>query len=247
MVPVNPPVVEFELDSDEITLSRFLRAAQTFLSFIVEVATDVVGRDGVHWVIEDVSKNSPLHLEVRPVGAREGVKARQLMELTSAISRGIATVQARPERPRHFSDRALENVKELAELGMGEGVRRVRIGGRRPTRVTAQLIANVDAILGETITSIGTIEGRLESINVHGTRVFVVYDSLTGERIPCYFGHRIDVAEVGQAVERRVAVQGEIKYRDNGEIVRVVAHDLSVFPREEELPSADQVRGILRA
>jgi len=72
-----------------------------------------------------------------------------------------------------------------------------------------------------------------------------VYDALTGERIRCDFAHRIEVSDIGAAAERRVAVHGEIEYRQSGEIVRVIATMLDVFPEEEDLPSPDAVRGIL--
>ena len=128
---------------------------------------------------------------------------------------------------------------------MGDSI--IRVGeGVATTQMTADLSTHVEVILGNTVTSIGTVEGRLEGVNVHGgSRYFAVYDDLTGERIQCHFGHRISAHDIGLAVEKRVAVQGEIRYRENGEIVSVNALSLSSFPPEHELPTADDVLGIL--
>lgn len=82
--------------------------------------------------------------------------------------------------------------------------------------MTLQFVANVNVILGEVLYTIGTIEGRLEAFNVHGTvRYFAVYDDLTDTRIRC-----------------------EIFYRNSGDIERIKASSLDVFPDEEDLPTA---------
>ena len=70
-----------------------------------------------------------------------------------------------------------------------------------------------------------------------------LYGPLTDERIECSFGHRIATEDIGRAVEKRVAVHGVITYR-GGEISRVLAESIEVLP-EEDLPSADDVFGIL--
>ena len=92
----------------------------------------------------------------------------------------------------------------------------------------------------------GTVEGTLEVFNVHGARrQFVIYDELTGQRIECHFGHRIALDQITAGAERRVAVTGEIRSRESGEIVSVIATDIEVFPPDDELPNAADVLGIL--
>lgn len=247
MVDLGPDLVGFELDHPQLAFSRFIEAADDFLGLLREVATDIVGPGGVRWVVEDVSRSSPVRLSVRPIASRKGVRTQDLAEVNRSITNGFATIQSRPERPAHFNDRALEKAKDLARK-VGTDLSLLRVNGRSDqTDVTGQLIANVDAILGETVSSIGTIDGSLEALNVHGDRYFSVYDVLTGQRVRCDFGHRISTDEIARAVERRVAVHGQIKSRPTGEIVGMIAERVEVFPPESELPSADEVRGILRA
>ena len=38
---------------------------------------------------------------------------------------------------------------------------------------------------------------------------------------------------------------GKIRYRESGEIASVVADELSVVPLDKDLPTADEVRGIM--
>ncbi|HXG26991.1 MAG TPA: hypothetical protein VNL94_09120 [Candidatus Binatia bacterium] len=106
-------------------------------------------------------------------------------------------------------------------------------------------MANVTEVLGRTITAIGTLEGTLETITVRGRRSFYVYDPLTHAKIDCDFGRRLDASTVAAATERRVAVSGELRYREDGSLIRVRANTIFVFPRQEALPKAADVRGIL--
>ena len=95
------------------------------------------------------------------------------------------------------------------------------------------------------MTDLDAVEGRLESVTVHERRSFSVYDLLTGERTECAFGHRIQLADILGAVERRVRVNGAIRYRETGEIVGMVADSLQVLPGDDALPTAHDVFGIL--
>jgi hypothetical protein len=240
-----PEPLGLEMDHPQLAFSRFIDAAKTFLDFLGEVSKDVAGPGGVRWVLEDASRASPVRLLVRPIAARDDVRQRDLVDLSRSISEGLAALRIRAERPPHFTDRALEKAEELARK-VGPDLILVRIGDQtRRTEMTAQLVANIETVLGDVVTSLGTVEGRLEAVNVHNSRYFNVYEDLTGRRIRCDFGHRIDTHQIAVAVERRVAVFGEIRYDSNGEIEGMTAESLEVFPAAPDLPTAEDVFGIL--
>jgi hypothetical protein len=94
--------------------------------------------------------------------------------------------------------------------------------------------------------SIGTVEGKLQALNIHEKPPrFAIYDLLTDRRVECYFTTRIKLEDVLAGVGRRVAVTGLIKTRPTGERVSIEARELRLFPAEDELPTPDDVRGIL--
>jgi hypothetical protein len=245
--------MSIEIDAPDLSLSLLIETTEMFSVLLREVSHEMLPDAPVRWLVERISMSSPLQLAVRPAASRRVVSPKTLNSLTETIFGGLETVQASPKRPPHFNDIALERAKSLA--GTAAQGRHVRFGRKRgrgshqrlvEVEVTSQFVANVDLILGDTISAIGTIEGRLEAFNMHGDRrYFIVYDDLTGARIQCDFGTRISVREIGEAAHRRVAVHGEIVYRHSGVIVRVKAQSLDVFPDETELPTADDVRGIL--
>lgn len=97
------------------------------------------------------------------------------------------------------------------------------------------------------IQSIGTVEGQLEGLITHGKNRFYIYDPLTARQVICDFGERVKRDEVLRAYGKRVAATGKIRSRRSGERVSVEVNRLFVFPPDSELPSAADVRGILKA
>lgn len=241
------PIVHLVLPADGSPLSKIIQAQQAFLDMGREVARAVAGtsRDPVVFSVVDASKSSiDLHMTPAPVPNIATMDTAR--SVAQAINSGVATLQREAVRPPFFTDRALEKARDLAAL-VGDEMPKIRIrNGTGETDITRALATHVDTILNRaTLTVIGTVEGRLESVTVHDRRTFSVYDLLTGERIECSFGHRIPLAAILGAMERRVRVHGAIRYRDTGEIVGLVAETLQPLPEDDALPSAHDVFGIL--
>ena len=115
-----------------------------------------------------------------------------------------------------------------------------------PIALSSTMLAHVEAVLTPEVRSIGTIEGELEGLIIHGTKRFLLYDRLTGRQVICYFGDSVSWERLRDVFGKRMAVTGEIRSRRSGERASIDVSSYYVFPREDELPSADEVRGLLR-
>jgi len=241
-----------EIDADDLALGRFQQLAGSLSGLIREVGEKVAEehRDPVRWIVSDVRKGS-IVLELTPQRSRDDVPPELPDRIADVIASGMALIEERAERPPFFSDKALEQARDLASP-VGDEVRAVRIRRERPGRtpervtVTKRLAANVEEIIGGQIESFGAVEGRLEGLIVHGRRTFSVWEALTGRRVECSFGTRIPLDDVLAAFGKRVAVRGIVRRRKTGEKVSVEANELRVFPAEDELPGLDDVQGIMR-
>ena len=92
----------------------------------------------------------------------------------------------------------------------------------------------------------GTIEGRLEAIQEsYGTLQFYIRDAILRQRVRCYFPEEI-LSAVFETFRKRVEVSGVIHYRKNGTPVSIEAEHILGLPGDSELPTAEDVRGILR-
>ena len=96
------------------------------------------------------------------------------------------------------------------------------------------------------VRSIGTIEGELEGLIIHGAKRFLLYDRLTGRQVICYFGDSVSWERLRDVFGKRMAVTSEIRSRRSGERASIDVSSYYVFPPEDELPSANEVRGLVR-
>ena len=102
------------------------------------------------------------------------------------------------------------------------------------------------SVLAPELESLGTVEGNLEGLIIHGKRRFLIFDSLTDRQVTCYFTERVEWETVLKAFGKRVAVSGFLRSRRSGEKISIQVSRLYVFPPDDELPRAEAVRGALK-
>ncbi|MGN6216801.1 MAG: hypothetical protein ACTHN7_07580 [Solirubrobacterales bacterium] len=225
----------------DVDLSSLVSVSQKFSSLIEEVARDYTGLSrSVRWLVE--VKPGSVRLPLRGEPRAENVSPAVAHEVGTVIAKGLTGLEAAAERPEHFTDKALSLAKDLANCATEElpiAIWNGSAGGR----VTKQLSVNAEKVLGTPEVTFGTIEGRLEALSIHGTKDFSVWP-IGGNAIKCVFGSRLDLdVDVLPAVGKRVAVEGKIKTKPNGERVSVEVEELRVIGSSPV--AADDVKGIL--
>jgi hypothetical protein len=242
-------VLQFEIDAHDVTLGQLIHVERTAWGLIREVTTEVahVPRDAVKWIVESVRSESPITYTLRPE-ADGLVSSDALRQVAVTLTQGVRELDAGESRPAGFNDEALERARELGRV-LGKQIRAVRFsaGDGQAAKLTERVTAHVAAILEKDVfEALGSVEGRLEAVNVHRTRNFSVYDDLTHLKVECLFSDSgIPASEIGAAIGRRVSVFGVVYSREDGRVFKVQVKDLDVFPEPEDLPSADDVAGIV--
>ena len=234
----------------QITLQRLGDAIDAWTDFLREVGRDVAGRggrDAVRYVVTE-AKGGSLTLGVRPQAAKRNVPAAVIPRIATTVTAGIRSLDRSAKRPRYFSDTALVKLRDLALLTDPE-TPTVKISNGTGVRISLsqRLVAHVEEVLTPEFTSIGTVEGRLEGLIIHGKARCLIYDPLTTRQVSCYFGGRIKWESVLRLFGKRVAATGVIKARRSGERVSIQATQLRPLqPDDEELPSVRDMLGILK-
>jgi hypothetical protein len=245
--PVGSGIVRLHMDG-QVTLRRLGEAIDAWTELLREVASDVAGpgrRDAFRFVVTEAKAGS-FDLSVRPQAARRDMPAAIGPRIAKTLTAGLQALERKPKRPKHFNDAALIRVRELGKIVSAE-VPTVTVGnGTKPVPLSTRLLANVELVLAPEVTSIGTIEGKLEGLIIHGKHRFFVYDPLTGRQVTCYFTESTRYEDVLGAFGKRVAVTGKIRSRRSGEKVDIQVKRLYVMPVDDELPSAGDVLGILK-
>ena len=233
----------------QVTLQKLGQALDAWTDFLREIGREVVGsdaRDPVRYVITE-ARGGSVTLGVRPQQTTRSVPAAALPRIARTVTSGLKSLERTAKRPKHFSDVALERLRDLAAL-KGPDIPAVKIanGTGDQLSLSARLLEHVEAVLAPEIKSIGTVEGQLEGLIIHGKRRFLIYDPLTSRQVTCYFTERVAWETVLQAFGKRVAASGFVHSRRSGEKVSVQVSRLYVFPPDSDLPRADSVRGVLR-
>ncbi|HUY34258.1 MAG TPA: hypothetical protein VMV69_16040 [Pirellulales bacterium] len=126
-------------------------------------------------------------------------------------------------------------------IAMKPGVA-ISIGRTTITRAYSERIAG---LLEPESTSMGSVNGRLESVSIHGAPKFVLYPPVRGEQIECIFD-RSDLPAVAQALGQDVAVYGRLGYaRSKSFPVHVNVVSFETVPTVDELPTLLNARGTM--
>ncbi len=91
---------------------------------------------------------------------------------------------------------------------------------------------------------IGSVTGRLESLNVPGRREASLWNELDQRRVVVSFVER-DYERVHRALRQRVEAFGVIQEDADGRALRTRLQDLEVLPNDDELPRLSSLAGYM--
>ena len=193
-------------------------------------------RSGRRWVISELHSSSPTLTVNTLLGDHETM---------CSVATGIRIVTSgTDEPPQYFTEQVLEDLKRM---------RRLFRGNDRAKSMTVSVDNEQVATIGETIHqqasrilvagywNLGSLEGKLEAINLHGTPMFTVWDRVSRAPVTCTFPNEPAWKErVKDLLERRVFVQGRIRFFQNGIPRSITAiADLQDATPDSNLPKAD--------
>jgi hypothetical protein len=241
--------IELHLEGPRVSIRAFLEAARSLLTVVHEVGESVVGPSAkaINWYIAELHGNSAHLIGKSEVKGQVRIQDDDIDRILTQVEVGFDQLQSIAAIPAHFSDVALEAAGKLGAF-TGDGVSRIEIGlGSRKLEVTQHVQANVAEVTKEKLRSMGSIEGTIETLSVHGQKRFVLYDRQSGRAVRCTFD--FDEHEIFDGLwNKRVLVRGIIWSRADGRPISIQVSkpgDIYTFPPDEELPTPSQVRGIL--
>ena len=239
-------MVTLNIKGDRISAEKLRNSIGAFYGFIDEVASEVSGqRKPIRWIVR-VRKGSIVLIN-EPEIIRE-LSPNVTETIFESIKRGVDSLGKEAVRPAYFSDRALEFLQDLASIPKERtnGLEAISITVETKSyKLTPNVIANVDSILGVYSKALGSVEGRLSTLSERGGLKIIVYDSLSDKPIRCDIMEEL-LFEATKAFGKRVYVYGLISYEKNGNPKSIRVQELKMFEKEK-LPSAYEICGILGA
>lgn len=238
------PTIGLRFDRIEIPARVFLRAARALFQLVRAFERSRRPETKIVWsVARPDSRVAAIAFEAREPGHREHAAA--------TIGKVLSYLRQLEESPRHLlveEGSALRRARTLgaAARAAGDGieVRAEDASGEREVFVTARSAAHAEGLARPPGTEIGSVEGRMEGLTVHGRTAFFIYDSLTGSRVEC----RCDRETLDRAAAhlgKRMIATGEIRYGTDGEVAKVLVESFDLLG-DGPLPQPEDMVGLLK-
>ncbi len=213
----------------EVAASTFKSAMGGAVDILREFDCAISGRPrgSLNWYIGKLYSNGHLSVvfqsRIKPV---RRVRERPIdfsPEVTTNFLTGFEDLEERCETPQYLSEVGLQKVGDLANLLNKNGASGFTFTSeKRTVEVTKKTQENLGKLLPIRRTSIGSVEGKLEAINLHKTERFIVYHSVTNKGVACFFNpEQLTMLDVKNALGKRVAVFGTLHKNIRGDTLRV--------------------------
>ena len=228
---------------DDLSPDEFLAAVRNFIGYVAEI-TEAQKGDGakIDWTIR-VSDGSAL------VGVEPNPSAPQsrLTMIYNKAEHGLTALARGDIEGAGLSERAVGHLRSQSDL-----VNRHQNGKsvslwikRKPIDIGAGIAKVIREDWRSNYHDFGTIEGRLEVIqDAAGSLKIRVRDFLYPRAINCVVPEKL-IEKVLGSFRRRVEIEGLIHYRRDGTPINVEAHVIEELQEDDELPTANDVRGIM--
>jgi len=191
------------------------------------------------WRIVEMTKQSPPSITI----------AKQ--SESPVVSRFIGGLEAiQEEATEAFSMPVLRPLRRLSRR-LGGQVDSLTYQGPQHKQISpgAQFQAHLEEVFEERFFwAPGSVDGRLDVVNLHKNPRFSVFDEDKGREIRCRFPENL-MSNVKHALGKRVSVHGRVKYdRTADEIAGVRVDDVEVLDSEgplsfEDMPAIDITEG----
>lgn len=198
------------------------------------------GRAAIYYRVVAAGHQSPFHITLEPViKPKEKAKVKR-DHISKCYSRFYGEIKAiremKPVSPE-IDNSLLEDLRDLAE-GAGEEFKRASISiDSRAVQIDETFEKNVRRMLDEEDFSFGSIAGKLEAVNIHGsTKRCWIYPSAGPQRICCDFLPGNSEA-VREALGAMVRVTGYKYFRPpNPFPFRIKVRDFELLAEADSVP-----------
>lgn len=227
----------------DLTPDAFLAASRHFFGLVKEIA-ESSGAGDVKWSVKVKEGSNLIGLEPDSLAAADQVQS--VYEKFSASTRHL--IAGRVE-PAELNDEALRHYRQLSQLTAGQKqVITLKFWvQRKPLEIGPAIADAIRESERSDYKDVGSIEGRLQAIQeTSGNLRIKIKDPLYPRAIECKLPESM-IDEALATFRKRVEITGIIHYRQSGDPISIEVSAIDVLPDDDELPSADDVRGILAA
>ena len=243
-----PFKVSLSLRGDFIPIVALAAAMNDLSDLLAQLDVSISGKERLEWGMKAMRTRNAVIEAIPRVPNEEDYNFNMAHKIIPALLIGTKAMGKKPVRPEFFSDGALDSLKDLATIANGD-VRRVFITGSlngkpaRPIHIKPTVKTNVDELIGPRYSTIGSVEGNLDTVSLHRSPRIFVYHAITHKAVRCRFNMEM-MEQVRAALGKRVIASGTVHYNRQGEPIRVDMERLRVLG-QDRLPTTADMTGTI--
>jgi hypothetical protein len=207
-------VFKLEPRGEALTFRALIESTESINRILRDVDYGLTGeKTARQWLVTKLSNPTPT-LTLEPMLDEVG--------LVDATAHGIEVItgdDAPLAPPKGWTDFALDDLRKMKRLFNGHyGMRQVTVsrGGEPVGRIADDIQGKVDRVYRGEYSLLGSLEGTLEAVNLHGHAPFTtIWERVSGRPVRVYLPKGIK-GRAKELLESRVLAIGRVKYFANG-------------------------------
>ena len=159
---------------------------------------------------------------------------------------GFNNIENRGISPPYLSEFGLEKLNDIISLLNKNGVKQfvaTNVDSHRAVNITERAARTLRELLPPKRAVDSSIEGRLETISVHGQKKFIVYHSITSKAVTCKIADDVHLDTAKRALGYKVYVSGIVTINVKNEPLSVDVSELRVLGADKRIPLASELTG----
>jgi len=237
--------IEIKGDPTGISALTFKATVNDAINLLHEYDTAISGvsQGSLSWYLAQLSltPNVQVAFRSRLRPRRRGpVVVDNSDTITHSLLSGLDSLEHKAVTPPYISVGGIERVQHMVSLIGKNGATGFRVrADNNAVDLTPATIDNIEKILPVRRTSIGSVEGKLEGINLHRKLRVIVYHAITNKAVTCDIREEF-LDKVKECLGKRVVVFGILHKNINGDTLRVTMQRLVLA--EELLETSTRAR-----
>jgi hypothetical protein len=224
-----------------------LRSFADALTHSVEILEDLdlaISREAkgsLEWVVTQLATGS---LSVT-LESRSKLTAHNFgPDTANAFVTGLDKIEKEGASPPYLSEYGIKQARSLAALIGRDGVAGINVTDLQQTaELSPVAVENARKLIQIKTSAIGSVEGTIETLSIHGKARFVIYHLRTRKAISCQFDREKWFEKTRDMMGKRVTVHGLVHYNIKGEPQRVEIEDMRLARDSRELPTIEELSG----
>lgn len=199
----------------------------------------------MEWFVSGISTEASLTVTIEPKSKLRDVDYSP--KVAELFVDGWAHIQKEHTTPPYFSDYGLRKTYRIAKTLRKNGAKAIKVEDierKASGLIKADVADSLKKLISIRYQEIGSVEGTLEIISVHGSPRITIYHSITRRSVNCKFTPKLlQIAKEG--LGNRVIAYGMVYSNYVYEPVKVDADRIEIMPEEKELPTTKDLHGIV--